>query len=162
MLSGTDARIFEPDSQQNNDHCNNDRELLDAYSRSVVQVVEHVGPCVVAIGVKRRSGPRHNQGEGSGSGFIITPDGFVVTNNHVVEHADEVDITLTDGRTFQAQIIGTDSSTDLAVVRVSGSDLPTAVLGDSDILKTGQMIIAIGNPLGFQNTVSAGVVSGEV
>ncbi len=137
-----------------------DRELLDAYSRAVVGVVEKVGPAVVSIGVLRTAqGPDMPGGEGAGSGVIITPDGFVLTNNHVVAQASEVSVTLTDGRTLQAQIIGTDPATDLAVVRVVANGLPTAQLGDSDSLHVGQLAIAIGNPFGFQSTVSTGVIS---
>ncbi len=136
-----------------------DEELLDAYSRAVVGVVEKVGPAVVSIGAKTRRRSRGDQGEAAGSGVIIAPDGFVLTNNHVVESANEVEVSLTDGSAFPAQIVGTDPATDLAVVRVGGSGLPTAQLGDSDALRVGQLVIAIGNPLGFQNTVSSGVIS---
>jgi len=136
-----------------------DRELLDGYSRAVTNVVETVGPSVVAINIKQRRAASRPGGEGSGSGVIITPDGFVLTNNHVVEHSDSLEVSLTDGRTFPAQIIGTDPATDLAVIRISDGSLPTSELGDSDLLKVGQLVIAIGNPLGFQSTVSAGVVS---
>ncbi len=137
-----------------------DRELLDAYSRAVVGVVEKVGPAVVSIGVRRNAqGPDMMGGEGAGSGVIFTPDGFVLTNNHVVAQANEVTVTLTDGRTLAAQIIGTDPATDLAVVRVAANGLPTATLGDSDSLHVGQLAIAIGNPFGFQSTVSTGVIS---
>jgi len=134
-----------------------DRELLDAYSRAVTNVVETVGPSVVAINVKH--GRAYSRPGGEGSGVIITPDGFVLTNNHVVEHSDSLEVSLTDGRTFPAQVIGTDPATDLAVIRISDGSLPTSELGDSDLLKVGQLVIAIGNPLGFQSTVSAGVVS---
>lgn len=137
-----------------------DRELLDAYSRAVVSVVEKVGPAVVSIGVKRAAqGPSMPGGEGAGSGVIITPDGFVLTNNHVVAQASEVTVTLTEGRTLAAQIVGTDPATDLAVIRVAENGLPAAQLGDSDGLRVGQLVIAIGNPFGFQSTVSTGVVS---
>jgi S1-C subfamily serine protease len=136
-----------------------DEDLLDAYSRAVVNVVEKVGPAVVSIGVKKHSRSRRWDGEGAGSGFIIAPDGFVLTNNHVVERADEVEVSLTDGHTFPARIVGADAATDLAVVRLAASGLPTAELGDSDTLRVGQLVIAIGNPLGFQSTVSTGVVS---
>ncbi len=135
-----------------------DAQLLDAYSQAVVGVVEVVGPAVVAIGVRKEAGKR-TDGEGAGSGVLIAPDGFVLTNNHVIEGADNIGVTLTDGYAFQAQLVGTDPATDLAVIRVSGSSLPTARLGDSDLLRVGQMIVAIGNPLGFQSTVSTGVVS---
>ncbi|MFQ5914778.1 MAG: S1C family serine protease [Nitrospinota bacterium] len=136
-----------------------DDDLLDAYSRAVVGVVDAVGQAVVSIGVKKRVRPRRRGGEGAGSGVIIAPDGFVLTNHHVVERADGVEVRLTDGRSFPAQIVGTDPATDLAVVRASVGDLPAAELGDSDSLRVGQLVIAIGNPLGFQSTVSTGVVS---
>ncbi|MFQ5989377.1 MAG: S1C family serine protease [Candidatus Methylomirabilales bacterium] len=136
-----------------------DEELLDAYSRAVVSVVEKVGPAVVSIGVKkRRRSPRFGQ-EGAGSGVIIAPDGFILTNSHVVESADNVEVRLTDGRTFSATIVGNDPATDLAVVRAEASALPAAELGDSNSLRAGQLAIAIGNPLGFQSTVSTGVIS---
>jgi S1-C subfamily serine protease len=134
--------------------------LLDAYSRAVVGVVEKVGPAVVSITVKQRAArPQWFEREGAGSGVIIAPDGFVLTNNHVIEHASEVEIGLTDGNIFVAQVVGADPATDLAVVRAGASGLPTAELGDSASLRVGQLVIAMGNPLGFQNTVSSGVVS---
>ncbi|UCF97310.1 MAG: trypsin-like peptidase domain-containing protein [Spirochaetaceae bacterium] len=140
-----------------------DQELLDAYSRAVTQVVETVGPSVVAISVRKNRAANGSRGmpggEGAGSGVIITPDGFVLTNNHVVEGSDGLEVSLTDGRTFSAQLIGSDAATDLAVIRISDGGLPASELGDSDLLKVGQLVIAIGNPLGFQSTVSAGVVS---
>jgi S1-C subfamily serine protease len=138
-----------------------DEELLDAYSRAVVNVVKKVGPAVVAIGIKKTESPRRFGGEsdGSGSGMIIAPDGFVLTNDHVVENTKSVEVTFTDGHTFGAEIIGTDPATDIAVVRVSGGRFPTVELGDSESLSVGQLAIAIGNPLGFQSTVSAGVIS---
>ncbi|MFQ5532896.1 MAG: S1C family serine protease [Candidatus Methylomirabilales bacterium] len=136
-----------------------DEDLLDAYSRAVVSVVEQVGPAVVSIGVKKRTrSPRFGQ-EGAGSGVIIAPDGFVLTNSHVVERAEDVEVRLTDGRTLSARIVGSDPATDLAVVRTEVSSLPSADFGDSDALRVGQLAIAIGNPLGFQSTVSTGVIS---
>ncbi len=136
-----------------------DLELLDAYSHAVVNVVEKVGPAVVSIGVKKHVQGQPVGGEGAGSGVIITPDGFVLTNNHVVAGATQVTVTLTDGRTLTAQVVGTDPATDLAVIRVAVNGLPTAELGDSDTLRVGQLAIGIGNPFGFQSTVSTGVVS---
>lgn len=126
--------------------------LLDAYSRAVINVVDTVGPSVVAI---RNIGNK----EGSGSGVLITPDGFILTNHHVVENARKITVTLTDEREFTADLIGTDPATDLAVIRISDTRIPYAGMGDSDHLKVGQLVIALGNPLGFQNTVSAGVLS---
>ncbi|MGH2523977.1 MAG: S1C family serine protease [Anaerolineales bacterium] len=136
-----------------------DEELLDAYSRAVIGVVEKVGPAVVSIGVKKPSRSRRWDGEGAGSGMIVAPDGFVLTNHHVVEGAKDIEVSLTDGSTFAAQTVGADAATDLAVVRVGANGLPTVALGDSDALRVGQLVIAVGNPLGFQSTVSTGVVS---
>jgi S1-C subfamily serine protease len=134
-----------------------DTELLDAYSRAVIGVADKVGPSVVAIGVRKQ--PGQNSPEGSGSGVILTPDGFVLTNNHVVEGSSGLEVVLTDGRSFSAQVVGADPATDLAVIRISDGSLPAVELGDSDTLRVGQLVIAIGNPLGFQSTVSAGVIS---
>jgi S1-C subfamily serine protease len=142
-----------------------DEELLDAYSRAVVGVVESVGPAVVSLGVQNRAAPARSGrrgsrgGNGAGSGVIVAPDGFVLTNHHVVEHASAVEVRLTDGRVLAADVVGSDPATDLAVVRVADGSLPTAELGDSSQLRVGQLVIAIGNPLGFQSTVSTGVVS---
>ena len=135
-----------------------EEEVLDAYSRAVIHVVERVGPAVVSVGVRKRVA-RRGWMPGAGSGVLVTPDGFVLTNNHVVEAADDVSVQLTNGQTLSAEIIGADAATDLAVVRLSGRDLPFAELGNSDELRVGQLVIAIGNPFGFQSTVSAGVVS---
>jgi S1-C subfamily serine protease len=136
-----------------------DKDLLDAYSRAVVDVVEKVGPAVVSIRMRKDGQPNQPGGEGAGSGVIIAPDGFVLTNNHVVERAREVQVSLTDGSTYSAQIVGTDPATDLAVVRVGTNGLPSATLGRSDNLRVGQLAIAIGNPYGFSSTVSTGVIS---
>ncbi len=136
-----------------------DKDLLDAYSRAVVSVVEKVGPAVVSIRVKKLAQSSQPGGEGAGSGVIITPDGFVLTNNHVVQQANAVEVGLTDASILPAQVVGADPATDLAVLRVGGSSLPAAELGDSDTLHVGQLAIAIGNPLGFQSTVSTGVIS---
>jgi len=134
-----------------------DTELLDAYSRAVIAVVERVGPAVVGITVAGRR-ERGSQG-GSGSGVLFTPDGYVLTNAHVVRGARRLAISLTDGSTHAASLVGADEPTDLAVVRVDGTGLPWAELGSSASLRAGQLVIAIGNPLGFSSTVSAGVVS---
>jgi S1-C subfamily serine protease len=135
-----------------------DRELLDAYSRAVVDVVEAVTPSVVSIRIVAET-PRGNTGEGAGSGFVVAPDGFVVTNDHVVDRAKHVTVVFTDGRELSARVVGTDPATDLALLRVPEGGLAAATIGVSESLRVGQMAIAIGNPLGFQSTVSAGVIS---
>ncbi|MGB3209508.1 MAG: trypsin-like peptidase domain-containing protein [Desulforhopalus sp.] len=133
-------------------------ELLDSYSRAVITVVDTVGPAVVMVSRKKADGNSSEQ-EGAGSGVIIAPDGYILTNNHVVQGADALSVTLQDGTTHEAVLVGTDPATDLAVIRAGGSDLPYAQLGDSSKLKVGQLVIAIGNPFGFNSTVSTGVVS---
>ncbi len=137
-----------------------DEDLLDAYSRAVVKVVNSVGPAVVSIGVKKQARTRGDPTQtAEGSGLILAPDGFVVTNHHVVAQAETVEVGLTDHSTLSGHILGLDPETDLAVVRVLASGLPAASFGDSDRLHVGQLAIAIGNPFGFQNTVSTGVIS---
>lgn len=139
-----------------------DLELLDAYSRAVVSAVEKVGPAVVHISIHQRGsarGPLRDQG-GSGSGFVFTPDGFALTNSHVIHNASEIIVTFPDGQTCRATLIGDDPDSDLAVLRVDvAGQLPFAALGSRHPLVVGQVAIAIGNPLGFQHTVTAGVVS---
>lgn len=125
-----------------------DKELLDAYSNAVIDVVERVGPAVVKI-----------QGHGLGSGVIITPDGFVLTNNHVIDKSEVIEVEVNAGKIFKAQLVGQDPVTDLALLRLPDNGLTFAELGNSDVLKVGQLVIAIGNPYGFQSTVSTGVVS---
>ncbi len=137
-----------------------DGELLDAYSSAVTQVVEAVGPAVVSISVRGSSmGPGRGRGGGAGSGVLFTPDGYILTNAHVVRGGARLEVALTDGSTHAAQLCGADPATDTAVVRIEGSSLPHAQFGESARLKVGQLCIAIGNPLGFSSTVSAGVVS---
>lgn len=141
-----------------NSAAGNDEALLDAYSTAVVGVVETVSPAVVHIEVAgERQGRAAN---GSGSGVIVSPDAIVLTNNHVVEGASRITLTLADGRQFRARMIGRDQETDLAVLRGETAEtLPPARLADSKRVRPGQIAIAIGNPLGFQSTVTAGIVS---
>lgn len=139
--------------------------VLDAYSQAVVTVAEKVGPAVVNIAAVHRGMAKTPRGtmpfesSGAGSGVIIAPDGYLLTNSHVVQQAQRLEVTLADGRTLPAQLAGEDPATDLAVIQINAAGLPTAQLGDSDRLRVGQLVIAIGNPLGFQATVTAGVVS---
>jgi S1-C subfamily serine protease len=136
-----------------------DAELLDAYSRAVTAVVDSVGPAVVSIHIGEGRSSSEFEPSGAGSGFVITPDGYILTNSHVAADAREIRAVFMDGRKLAATLIGHDPSTDLAVLRVSASGLPYTILIDSSGLRVGQLVIAMGNPLGFQSTVSTGVVS---
>jgi S1-C subfamily serine protease len=141
-----------------------DAPALDAYSQAVVGAVERLGPAVVSLGMampapdrlQRRGMPELR---GAGSGVIIAPDGYILTNSHVVHAAHRIEARMQDGRTVSAHLIGDDPYSDLAVIRIPDGGLPVADLGDSSHLRVGQLVVAVGNPLGFQATVTAGVIS---
>ncbi|MBX9783959.1 MAG: trypsin-like peptidase domain-containing protein [Chitinophagaceae bacterium] len=142
---------------------NNDMGLPDAYSKTITGVVRNTGESVVHIQVQKKiSNKRNGQKEntqGSGSGFMISSDGFLVTNNHVIEDAATIKVTFNDGRTALAELKGTDASSDIAVLKIDEHGLKPLSFADSDALQVGEIAIAIGNPLGLQHTVTAGVVS---
>lgn len=145
-----------------------DTEALDAYSRAIINVVETIGPAVVQVGVQKAVMERTAMGvgrrlaEGAGSGVIFAPDGYILTNSHVVDGARSITVTLADGHDLPGSVVGEDPETDVAVVRISppdGMKLPAARLGNSDKLLVGQLVVAIGSPAGLQSTVTAGIIS---
>src|SRR5438445_4026054 len=165
----SDERFESEDAQTTKDHLVHSEpgeEPMDAYSRAVITAAEKVSPSVVYIEVQQpmRSGrgkvPRMPQeARGSGSGFIFTPDGFILTNSHVVHDSRRIEVTVLDGRKYQADLIGDDPDTDLAVIRINAPNLVPARLGEAQQIRVGQLVLAIGNPYGFQYSVTAGVVS---
>lgn len=147
---------------QDQQETHTDGTLLDAYSRTVVGVAQKVSDAVVHINVKSGRVARRTRGRqqnGSGSGFIISSDGYVVTNSHVVTGAKSITVNLQDGREFEARLIGNDPATDVAVLQINGQNLVSLRFADSDRLQVGQIAVAIGNPYGFQYSLTAGVVS---
>ncbi len=136
-----------------------DADLLDAYSRAVVRVVESVGPAVVSVVAGKNLQGRRGEQMGAGSGVIVAPEGYILTNNHVVQGAGRLEVRTADGTALPARLAGADPATDLAVLRADTGGLPYASFGDSGALSVGQLAIAIGNPLGFDSTVSTGVLS---
>jgi S1-C subfamily serine protease len=143
-----------------------DDDIMDAYSRAVITAAEKVSPSVVYIEVQQpirssrgKAARMPQETRGSGSGFIFTPDGFILTNSHVVHSARKIEVTVSDGHKYQADMIGDDMDTDLAVIRINAPNLVPAYLGESQKIRVGQLVVAIGNPYGFQYSVTAGVIS---
>lgn len=166
----SDDRLESEDGQARRadfvDSSSGEEDLMDAYSRAVITAAEKVSPSVVFIEVqqpvrtRRGNAPRMPQEtRGSGSGFIFTPDGFILTNSHVIHDAKKIEVTVSNGSKYQADLIGDDPDTDLAVIRINAPNLVPASLGQAQKIRVGQLVVAIGNPYGFQYSVTAGVVS---
>jgi S1-C subfamily serine protease len=150
---GNEAASNQPRGRET-DAIPSNSDLLDAYSQAVVRVVETVGKAVIGV-----QPPRNERQGGQGSGFLITPDGYALTNSHVVHGRQKLTATTHEGDRLDAQLVGDDPATDLALIRLAARDLPICSLGESSALRVGQLAIAIGNPLGFESTVSTGVIS---
>lgn len=154
ILSGIHSRENRADAYESPD----DTHLLDAYSRAVIRATERVSPSVVNIKVKKMARSRFGSGAG-GSGFIVSPEGFIVTNCHVAEESEHMEVELQDGRSYNADLVGLDPYTDLAVLKIYTENLPYVSFLKDVELRVGQLAIAIGNPFGFQCTVTTGVIS---
>lgn len=150
----SDSVPKEANSPSSRSETPSEEEILDAYSRSVIHATESVGPSVVHLQVSQ-----NGKESGSGSGFFFTPDGYLATNSHVIDGASKIKAKLQDGSTREAEVIGDDPHTDLAVLKIHGGNYPHSKFADSKNLKAGQLVIAIGNPYGFESTVTAGVIS---
>jgi S1-C subfamily serine protease len=159
MINTTNSGDPAGNMRHDPDRTFDDDGLMDAYSRAVVSVVEAVGPAVVSVLSGQASTHQGLDATASGSGVVVAPDGYILTNDHVVQDAARMTVILTDGTRLNASLVGKDPATDLAVIRADTSYLPSSTIGDSGRLKVGQLVIAMGNPFGFQSTVSTGVVS---
>lgn len=158
----SDSPDYTGQAVQNQEQAVVNDEIMDAYSKAVIYASRVISPAVVKIDVRKRAGRRRSgqeQPAGSGSGFIFTPDGFIMTNSHVVSGASSLMVTLTNGQSYKADPIGNDPHSDLAVIRIDATLPDFARLGNSQNLQVGQLVIAVGNPYGYQCTVTAGVVS---